>query len=88
MNSTVDQHATSITPHGVSLATLVLSLVFAPTTTIVVALRCGIRTKQGLFRTEDGLMLVGWVDTCALLFDPLVNSGGDALRSSLLSTPA
>ncbi|KAI8721623.1 hypothetical protein NCS52_00304200 [Fusarium sp. LHS14.1] len=52
---------TSINPQGLGLVLLVVTLFLTPPFTIVVALRCGIRLKHGVFSTDDILMLVGWM---------------------------
>ncbi|UPK97022.1 hypothetical protein LCI18_007957 [Fusarium solani-melongenae] len=51
---------TSITPQGLGLV-LIVTLFLTPPSTIVVALRCGIRLKHGVFSKDDVLMLVGWM---------------------------
>ncbi|KAL2670039.1 hypothetical protein Neosp_014919 [[Neocosmospora] mangrovei] len=50
---------TSINPQGLGLVLLVVTLFLTPPSTVVVALRCGIRLKHGVFSTDDILMLVG-----------------------------
>ncbi|KAF5572547.1 hypothetical protein FPANT_13004 [Fusarium pseudoanthophilum] len=52
---------TSIRPEGLGLVLLAVTLFFAPPTTIIIALRCGIRAKHHVFGTDDILMLIGWM---------------------------
>ncbi|KAI8682384.1 hypothetical protein NCS56_00361000 [Fusarium sp. Ph1] len=51
----------SVTPQGLGLVLLIVTLILTPPSTIVVGLRCGIRLKHGVFSTDDVLMLVGWM---------------------------
>ncbi|KAF4987607.1 hypothetical protein FDECE_15361, partial [Fusarium decemcellulare] len=57
----VSPDVTSINPEGLGLVLLVVTLFFTPPSAIVVALRCWIRAKHGVFGTDDALMLVGWL---------------------------
>ncbi|KAF5020649.1 hypothetical protein F66182_7326 [Fusarium sp. NRRL 66182] len=52
---------TSITPQGLGLVLLVVTLFLVPPTSAVVVLRCWIRLKHRVFGTDDALMLAGWV---------------------------
>ncbi|KAF5697606.1 integral membrane protein PTH11 [Fusarium mundagurra] len=57
----VNANITSVTPEGPGLALLIVALFFASTTTIIIALRCGIRAKHHVFAMDDSLMLIGWM---------------------------
>ncbi|EEU35870.1 uncharacterized protein NECHADRAFT_34927 [Fusarium vanettenii 77-13-4] len=57
----VSPDVTSINPQGLGLVLLVVTLFLTPPSTIVVALRCGIRLKHDVFSGNDVLMLVGWM---------------------------
>ncbi|KAH6876581.1 hypothetical protein B0T10DRAFT_532644 [Thelonectria olida] len=57
----VDPNATTVTPTGLALVLLSVSLFFVAPSAIVVILRCSIRFRHGVFALDDGLMLVGWV---------------------------
>ncbi|KAH7141016.1 hypothetical protein EDB81DRAFT_724386 [Dactylonectria macrodidyma] len=56
----VDSSTTHVTPHGLALVLLVVSLFFVAPCTVVVLLRTWIRARHGVFGIDDGLMLVGW----------------------------
>ncbi|KAM5354602.1 hypothetical protein ACJ41O_001249 [Fusarium nematophilum] len=57
----VDPIATTITPTGLALVLLVVTLFFVVPCAVVVILRSWIRVRHGVFGMDDGLMLVGWV---------------------------
>ncbi|KAH7144215.1 hypothetical protein B0J13DRAFT_444021 [Dactylonectria estremocensis] len=55
-----DPAATTVTPHGLALVLLVVSLFFVVPCTVVVLLRTWIRARHGVFGMDDGLMFAGW----------------------------
>ncbi|KAI8725634.1 hypothetical protein NCS52_00135000 [Fusarium sp. LHS14.1] len=57
----VDPDATTITPEGLGLVLLTVSLFYTLPSAIVVIARSTIRIRQGIFGMDDGLMLVGWM---------------------------
>lgn len=59
----VNADITSVTPEGLGLVLLTVTLIFASTTTIIIALRGGIRAKHHVFAMHDSLMLIGWAST-------------------------
>lgn len=61
----VDPDATTITPEGLGLVLLTVSLFYTLPSAIVVIARSTIRIRQGIFGMDDGLMLVGWVSSTA-----------------------
>ncbi|KAF4458853.1 hypothetical protein FALBO_14397 [Fusarium albosuccineum] len=58
---TLDPNVTTLPPTGLAVVLLVVTLLFVAPCTVVVLLRCWIRTRHGVFGTDDGLMFVGWV---------------------------
>lgn len=57
----VDPDATTITPEGLGLVLLTVALFYTLPSAMVVIARSVIRTRQGIFGMDDGLMLTGWV---------------------------
>lgn len=61
MANDIDPAARLITPRGLPLAIIVISVIFFALSIVTVALRTYIRLKKGLFGLEDTFMLIGTV---------------------------
>ncbi|KAL4731772.1 hypothetical protein ACLX1H_000757 [Fusarium chlamydosporum] len=57
----ISPSATSVQPTGLGQTLLILTIFFLVPTSVVVALRCFIRTKHRVFGIDDALMLIGWM---------------------------
>ncbi|KAF4983784.1 hypothetical protein FZEAL_868 [Fusarium zealandicum] len=58
----IDPSITTVNPEGLGLVIFGVTIFFSVPSAIVIALRCWIRAKHGVFGLDDGLMTIGWAE--------------------------